>query len=82
VTKQATRVPNSAQLKLGEFQSLSLGVPDNVLPFFLEAHGTEVLHKLKERKGLTECEFTADDKAIHLAGAKEHLDSSAKFLEF
>lgn len=82
VTKQATRIPNSNKLKIGEFQSLSLGVPDNVLGFFEESHGFEVLSKLKDRKNLSECEFSEEDKAVHLSGIKENLDGAAKFLNF
>jgi len=83
VSKQATRPENKKGSKgLSEYQTLHLAVPKPLLVFFKAEFGKELLERLKERKQLSSCEFDEEEESIALAGQKEHLEASTKFLKF
>lgn len=82
VPRQATRLPNTATLTLGQTETLNLGVPDNIIEFIENDFGDDLLRGLKQRKNLGECEYLSDEKCILLSGLKSNIDSAAQFLQF
>lgn len=82
VTKHATRLPNTRKLALAEAQSVNISVPKNLVSFMDDTFGEELLEKLKERKGLTECAWDEEDECVRLSGNKEQLEAATKFLKF
>lgn len=81
-TKQSIRLPNGLKMKVDEFSTEVVEVPEKVVHFMEEEFGLNLIKNIKDKVHLQETTFDEYKNSITLSGLKESVLFAKKFLLF